>query len=176
MGALAKARRKSEVAELRRRIDGCERAEDRLVDNQRSLSDQEKELVQSQQDWERWVRDQSPLVGRVQEIENELERRNRALLRDRESNLPTYVDQSVGQAPERPSEKNEWRKTVLAIEDYREKYDITDQEKALGKEPRNTEQRLEKERVEQQIEDHNDRRLGRTRDDIGIERGLELTL
>lgn len=98
------------------------------------------------------------------------------MLRDRESNLPTYLDQSVGQVPERPSEKNEWRKTVLAIEDYREKYDITDQKRALGKEPRNTEQRLEKERVEQQIEDHNDRRLGRSRDDdIGIERSLELS-
>lgn len=116
-------------------------------------------------------------MGRVQEIENELERRNRAMLRDRETNLPTYLEQSVGQVPERPSEKNEWRKTVLAIEDYRDKYDITDQKRALGAEPRNAEQRREKEGVDRQIEDHNDRRLGRSREnDVGIERSLELSL
>jgi len=177
LGALAKARRKSEVDELRRRINGCERAEDRLVENLESMKDQEKELVQSQQDWKRWVDQQSPLVGRVQEIENELERRNRALLRDRESNLPTYLAQSVGQAPERPSEKNEWRKAVLAIEDYRDKYDITDQKRALGAEPRNAEQRREKEEVDRQIEDHSDRRLGRSREnDVGLERSLEISL
>ncbi len=175
MGALAKARRKPELHELRRRINGCERAEDRLVENLGSLRDQEKEFVQSQKEWERWARDQSPLVGRLQEIENELERRNRALLRDRESNLPTYLEQSVGQAPERPSEKNEWRKTVLAIEDYRDRYDITDQKRALGSEPRDRDQRWERDRVERMVEETNDRRLGRSREkDAGLELSLEL--
>ena len=173
MGALAKARRKSEAVELRRRINGCERAEDRLVENLESLGHQEKQLVESQKEWERWVRDQSPLVGRVQEIENELERRNRALLRDRESNLPAYLHQSVGPAPERPSEKNEWRRAVLAIEDYREKYDVTDQKRALGDGPRNADQREEKERVERVIDE---RQSGQSREeehDLG--RGLELS-
>ncbi len=175
MGALAKARRKPEVDELRRRISGCERAEDRLVENLGSLRDQEKEFVQSQKEWERWARDQSPLVGRVQEIENELERRNRALLRDRESSLPTYLEQSVGQVPERPSEKNEWRKTVLAIEHYRDKHGVIDERNALGKEPRDREQRWEKEQVERMVEETNDKRLGRSKDeDFGRELSLEL--
>lgn len=110
-----------------------------------------------------------------QEIEIELERRNRALLRDRESNLPTYLAQSVGQAPERPSEKNEWRKTVLAIEDYRDKYNITDQKRALGSEPRDRDQSWERDRVERMVEETNDRRLGRSREkDAGLELSLEL--
>lgn len=177
MGTLAKARRKAEVDELRQRINGCERAGDRLVENLRALRDQEKELVQSQQEWERWVRDQSPVVGRVQEIESELERRNRALLRDRESNVPNYLAQSVGPVPDRPSEKNEWGKTVLAIEDYRERYGITDHENALGGTPRSAEQRLDKEEIERNIDERRERAAGRSRDDdFGIERSLELSL
>jgi hypothetical protein len=114
-------------------------------------------------------------VGRVQEIENELERRNRALLRDREGNLPTYLAQSVGQVPERPSAKSEWRKIVLAIEDYRDKYDITDQKRALGSEPRSHDQRWERDQVERMVEERNDRRLGRSREkDAGLELSLEL--
>lgn len=175
MGALAKARRKSEVDELRRRIDGCEGAEERLVENLGSLRDQEKELAHSKQEWERWVSDQSPMVGRVQEIENELERRNRALLRDRENSLPNYLENSVGNAPERPSERNEWNKAVIAIENYREKYGITDETRALGKQPRDPDQRWERDQVERTVEDTNEKRLGRSRgDDFGRELSLEL--
>lgn len=175
MGALAKARRKGEVESLRRRINGCKRAESNLLDNLRSIGDRENELVESQRDWERWVQEQSPVLGRVQEIENELGRRNRALLRDRESNLPKYLENSIGRVPERPSEKIEWRKAVVAIEGYRQKYDVIDQSRALGREPRNADQRWEKEKVEREIEDHNDRRLGLSREERGLERTLEFS-
>jgi hypothetical protein len=115
-------------------------------------------------------------VARVKEIESELERRNRATLRDRESNLPKYLGNSVGAPPERPSEKHEWRKAVSAIEGYRERYEVTDEKRALGPEPRTSDQRWEREQVERHIEEHNDRRLGRSRDDdVGLERSFELT-
>jgi Ti-type conjugative transfer relaxase TraA len=119
MGAVAKARRKAEVESLRRQIIRSERGENNLTEKLRSLADQENELALSQQQRDRWTREQSPLVARVKEIESELERRNRATLRDRESNLPKYLGNSVGAPPERPSEKHEWRKAVSAIEGYR---------------------------------------------------------
>ncbi len=177
MGTIAKARRKTEVEQLRRRIKDAGRAEERLSDKLVQLADQEKELVRAQKERERWVKEQTPLVERAELIENELAVRNKALLRDRENELPKYLESAVGPIPERPSEKTEWRQSVLAIEDYRDKYGIKDRNRALGGEPRNTKQRLEKEQVERDIEDRNDRRQGRSRDDdLGIERSLELTL
>ncbi|MDP9068419.1 MAG: relaxase domain-containing protein [Actinomycetota bacterium] len=177
MGAVAKARRKAEVERLRRKVNRSRRAQNSLTGKLRLLADQENELVQSQQQWDRWTREQSPLVTRVEEIESELERRNRATLRDRENNLPKYLESWVGAMPERPSEKHEWRKAVSAIEGYRERYGITDEKRALGPEPRNADQRWEKEQVERHIEEHNGRRLGRSHDnDVGLERSLEMSL
>jgi len=52
---------------------------------------------------------------------------------------------------------------------------IKDRNRALGGEPRNTEQRHEKAQIERDIEDRNDRRHDRSRDDDqGIERSLDL--
>ncbi|MCA1703318.1 MAG: hypothetical protein LC808_08670, partial [Actinobacteria bacterium] len=73
-----------------------------------------------------------PKARREDVYESELAHRNKALLRDRENNLPKYLENSVGAIPERPSERTEWRQTVLAIEDYREKYDVKDRNRALG--------------------------------------------
>ncbi len=123
------------------------------------------------------VVDASFLVERAQVIENELANRNKALLRDRENNLPKYLENTLGAIPERPSERTEWRQTVLTIEDYREKYDVKDQNRALGGEPRNAEQRHERNQIERDIDDRNDRGQGCSRDnDVGVERSLELTL
>jgi Ti-type conjugative transfer relaxase TraA len=175
MGALAKARRKAEVDELRRRIASCQRAERRLMESMSSLGSREDDLVQSQRDRDQWLRDQKPHLMRLQVIDDELNRRNRALLRDRENSLPNYLENSVGNAPERPSEKSEWSKAVIAIENYREKYGITDETHALGKQPRDQDQRWERDQVERTVEDTNEKRLGRSReDDFGRELSLEL--
>lgn len=162
MGTIAKARRKGEVDRLRNRITDAGKVEDRLSEQLQKLAEEEKELVRAQKERERWVTQQTPLVERAEQIENE---------------LPKYLESAVGAVPERPSERTEWRQSVLAIEDYREKYGIKDRNRALGGEPRNTEQRHEKEQIERDIEDHNDRRHGRSQDkDHGVERSLELSL
>ena len=58
-----------------------------------------------------------------------------------------------------------------------QKYEIKDRNRALGGEPRNADQRHERERIERHLDDRNDRRHGRSRDnDVGIERSLELSL
>ncbi|MBK5227027.1 MAG: hypothetical protein JJE05_00770 [Actinobacteria bacterium] len=102
-------------------------------------------------------------------------RRDRALLRERENDLPKYLENTVGPVPERPSERKEWRQTVLAIEGYREKHGIRDRSRALGGEPRNAEQRWDREQAERTVEELNDRRRGRSQDrDVGLERSLEL--
>jgi Ti-type conjugative transfer relaxase TraA len=175
MGALAKARRKSEVDQLRRRIDGAESAEVRLTENLGELRDQERRILVQQTERERWLHDNSPEIARVMQIEDELARRSQAVLRDRESHLPAYLESAVGPVPERPSERNDWRKCVAAIENYRDKHGVTDERNALGKEPRDREQRWEKEQVERMVEETNDKRLGRSRDeDFGRELSLEL--
>ncbi|MEA2435260.1 MAG: hypothetical protein QOG54_2717 [Actinomycetota bacterium] len=177
MGALAKARRKVEVDRLRNRIKDAGKVGDRLSRQLRDMANEEKQLIGAQKDREHWVKQQSPLVNRVQQIENELGRRNRAMLRDRESDFPQYLEKTVGAIPERPSEREAWRQTVLRIEDYREKYGVKDRNRALGGEPRNAEQRHEKDQIESDIDEGKNRRNGRSRDkDVGIERGLELTL
>jgi len=177
MGAIAKARRKWEVEQLRNRTKDAGKVEERLSQKLRGMADEEKQLMRAQSEREQWVKQQSSLVERAQVIERELAHRNKALLRDRENDLPKYLENAVGRAPERPSEKTEWRQTVLAIEDYRDKYDVKDRNRALGGEPRNAEQRHEKEQIERGLDDRNDRRHGRSKDDdMGIERSLELTL
>jgi Ti-type conjugative transfer relaxase TraA len=175
MGTLAMARRKTEVDELRQRITSCQRAERRLMESLSSLGNREDDLVQAQRDRTRWLRHRNPDLMRLQAIDDELNRRNRALLRDRENNLPNYLENSVGNAPDRPSEKNEWSKAVIAIENYREKYGITDETRALGKQPRDRDQRWERDQVERTVEGTNEKRLGRSReDDYGRELSLEL--
>jgi hypothetical protein len=177
MGAIAKARRKWEADQLRNRLTDAGKVGDRLSEQLQKLADKEKELVRAQKERERWVTQQTPLVERAEQIENELVLRNRALLRDRENELPKYLESAVGPVPERPSEKNEWRQTVLAIEDYREKYGVKDRNRALGGEPRNTDQRHEKEQLERDIDDRNDRRQNVSRNlDSSVERTLELSL
>lgn len=176
MGAIAKARRKMDVGQLRNRIRDAGKVEERLSYHLRGMADKEKQLIRAQKEREQWVKQQSALVERAQAIENELVQRSRALLRDRENDLPKYLESAVGPVPERPSEKARWRQTVLAIEEYRDKYWIKDRKRALGSEPRNAEQRHEKERIERDIEAHNHRRHGRSREnDVGIERGLEFS-
>lgn len=145
MGAVAKARHKGDVERLRNRIKDAGKVEERLSHQLRDMADEEKQLIRAQKEREQWVKQQSPLVERTQAIESELAHRNRGLLRDRENKLPSYLESTVGPVPERPSEKSEWRKTVLMVEDYREKYDVKDRNRALGGEPRNAEQRQEKE-------------------------------
>jgi Ti-type conjugative transfer relaxase TraA len=175
MGAIAKARRKLDVERLRNRINDVGNVEERLSKKLREMAAKEKQLIEAQMERERWVNEQRPLVERAEVIESELAHRNRALLRDRENDLPKYLESAVGQLPDRPSERAEWRQTVLAIEDYRESYGIKDRYRALGGEPRNTEQRLDKEQVERTVEETNDKRLGRSREsDVGLELSREL--
>jgi hypothetical protein len=108
----------------------------------------------------------------VQEIEDELQRRDRAL-------LPGTGDERA--ALPRGDRRARSRTTVgeirvgkdgLAIETYREKYGIADVKRALGGKSQGIKQRLAKERIEASIEE----RAGRSRDDdLGIERSQELT-
>jgi hypothetical protein len=170
MGAIAKARRRLEVDELRDRITDAGKAEERLSSKLHGMAKEEKELIRAQKDREHWMADHVPLADRSQQIESELSHRDRALLCDRENDLPKYLESAVGEVPERPSEKLEWRKTVLMVEQYREKYEIKDQNRIFGREPRGLAQRLEKERVERTLEERNERRLGLSREDgVGME-------
>jgi len=107
MGAIARARRKWDVERLRNRIKDAGKVEERLSQQLRDMADEEKQFIRAQKDREQWVKQQSPLVDRAQVIENELAHRNKALLRDRENNLPKYLENTVGAIPERPSKRKE---------------------------------------------------------------------
>ena len=175
MGPLARTRNRAEVKRLEQRIEGSQRDEKRLVERLKRARDEKQEATREQEKRQRWVEDRAPLVGRALQIENELGRRDRARLRECESELPAYLQQVVGELPERPSEKKEWRQAVLAIEAYREKFDIRDPKRALGGEARNPEQRWEQEQVKATVEETNDRRLGRSRETgDGLELSREL--
>ncbi|MCA1697071.1 MAG: ATP-binding domain-containing protein, partial [Actinobacteria bacterium] len=175
MGAIAKTRRKWDVQRLQNRIKDAGKVEERLSLKLREMADEEKQLTRMQKEREQWVKQQSPLVERAQVIETELAHRERALLRDRESHLPKYLESAVGPVPERPSEKSEWRKTVLMVEDYREKYEVKDRNRALGGEPRNREQRDDKQVLERDLLERSSQSRSRSTDrGLGIERSLEI--
>jgi hypothetical protein len=175
MGAITKTRRRMDVERLRNRINDASKVEERLSKKLREIAEEEKQLIKAQKERERWVNEQRPLVERAEVVERELAYRSRALLRERENDLPKYLECSLGQPPDRPSERAEWRESVLAIEDYRESYGIKDRNHALGGEPRNAEQRLDRERVERTIEEANNNRLGRSREsEVGLELSREL--
>ncbi|MPZ69908.1 MAG: relaxase domain-containing protein [Actinobacteria bacterium] len=175
MTPLARARNRSEVKTREERIEDAGRAEKRLKETIRELRSQEQEVIQAQKKRERWVEERAPLIGRALQVENESARRDKALLRERESELPKYLENTVGPVPERPSERKDWCKAALAIEGYREKYGIEDRNKPFGRAPRNTDQRLDREQAERTVEEINDRRLDRSQDrDVGLERSLEI--
>lgn len=73
--------------------------EERLTERLRQLSNEEREFAQAQKDRERWMKQRSPLVERAQLIEAEFGRQNKALLRDRENDLPKYLENAVGRGP-----------------------------------------------------------------------------
>ncbi len=176
MSALHRARNRQEVKRLEQRIEGAQRAGQRLSDSLKQLRTEQHESIKAQEVRQSWVEERAPLVERWLHIENELGRRDMALLRERGNELPKYLENAVGPAPARPSERKEWGQAVLTIESYREKYGIKDRNKALGGEPRNTDQRLDRQQAERTVEEVNDRRLGRTRErDAGLERSLELS-
>jgi hypothetical protein len=47
--------------------------------------------------------------------------------------MPTYLRDVVGERPGKPSERAAWQEAVRAIESYRSRWGITDQESALGR-------------------------------------------
>jgi uncharacterized protein YoxC len=174
MSAIAKARRRLDVHELRNSITDAGKAEERLSRKLREMANEEKQLIQAQKDRERWMADHVPFAERAQQIERELRRGDRAMLCDRENHLPKYLESVVGAVPERPSEKSQWRETVFMVEDYREKYQIKDRNRALGGEPRDAEQRRQKEQIEMRVEETNERSAGRSRDSDVQELSIEL--
>jgi hypothetical protein len=69
-----------------------------------------------------------------------------------EQERPGYVLEALGPVPESTRGRRAWRQAAAQIEDYRRTYQITDPDRALGPEPRDSAQRADRQRVRTAID------------------------
>lgn len=174
MSRLTRARRRDEVQQLQRRIASADTAEKNLQEKLPELGAEQRQLETERKNRERWLADRAPDIRRLDRIESELSRREAAVMRGVEVDVPRYIENELGPRPESRQTRNAWRQGVLVIERYRDEHGIKDPKRALGKEK--DDDSLSRVIAEEKIRDAKEAQRGRSADrDFGIERRLELT-
>lgn len=156
-------------AEVQRTIADAQAQISTLEEKRASQAPREKDVNRQMAAERAWVAKNRDALDELQLVSREIERRTAAAVREYEVDLPTYLLPAIGALPESPLARTYWRKSAVAIEAYRQKYDVVDEHRALGERPRELEQlreyhALEKVIVAQsrQISSAPSRVLGRT--------------
>lgn len=175
MGAIARWRNRASVIELERRIEDVAGLEARLVDTRDRLVDQQNGLDLNAKQREEWIVEHGPDIRRRFALERELWWREHHEAIAAEVAMPNYLSYAVGPRPERPSERAAWRQAVRAIESYRARWGVRDEESALGNAtPHTTAQTQEQEAARDKITELRNKDRSKEREVEGIERALEL--
>lgn len=103
-----------------------------LRDRREALVDRQRQLVQAAADRESWFVEHAPSVRRLDVLGRELWWREQQRAIAAEVAMPQYLLAAVGERPEKPSERAAWRESVRAVESYRERWGVTDEQRALG--------------------------------------------
>jgi hypothetical protein len=109
--------------------------------------DRERELRQHQQRREGWVEANAHLGPQYRQVVRALAWQRRATGLAIETDRPSYVLEALGPVPESTRGRRAWRQAAAEIEQYRQTYQITDPEQALGSEPHDPEQRADRQRA-----------------------------
>jgi hypothetical protein len=114
--------------------------------------DRERELRQHQQRRQGWLEANAQLGPQYRQVMRTLAWQRRATGIAVEADRPDYVLEALGPAPESTRGRRAWRHAAAEIEQYRQAYQITDPDRALGPEPRDPGQRADRERARRAIE------------------------
>jgi hypothetical protein len=114
--------------------------------------DRERELRQHQQRRHGWLEANAHLGPQYRQVLRTLAWQRRATGMAVEQERPGYVLEALGPVPESTRGRRAWRQAAAQIEDYRRTYQITDPDRALGPEPRDSAQRADRQRVRTAID------------------------
>jgi hypothetical protein len=109
--------------------------------------DQERELRQHQQRRDGWLEANAHLGPQYRQVVRALAWRRRATGLAVEADRPGYVLEALGPVPDSMRGRRAWRRAAAQIEQYRRSYQITDPDRALGPEPHDLSQRIERQRA-----------------------------
>jgi hypothetical protein len=114
--------------------------------------DRERELRQHQQRRDGWLETNARLGPQYRQVMRTLAWQRRATGVAIEGDRPGYVLEALGPVPASTRGKRAWRQAAAEIEQYRRSYQITDPDRALGREPVAPTQRVDRQRVRTAIE------------------------
>jgi hypothetical protein len=114
--------------------------------------DWERELRQYQQRRDGWLEANAHLGPQYQQVIRALAWQRRATGVAVEADRPGYVLEALGPVPASTRGRRAWRQAAADIEHYRRTYKITDPERALGAEPADRAQRVDRQRARTAIE------------------------
>jgi hypothetical protein len=128
--------------------------------------DRERELRQHQQRRDGWLEANAQLGPQYRQVVRALAWQRRATGLAIEQDRPGYVLELLGPVPESTRGRRAWRHAAAEIEQYRRTYHITDSDRALGPEPYDPAQRIDRQRARTAIErvQANQRAADRTHD------------
>jgi conjugative relaxase-like TrwC/TraI family protein len=114
--------------------------------------DEERELRQHQQRRDGWLEANAHLGPQYRQVVRTLAWQRRATGLAIEQERPGYVLEALGPVPESTRGRRAWRQAAAAIEEYRHTYGITDPVRALGPEPADRAQRVDRQRARMAID------------------------
>jgi hypothetical protein len=127
--------RRRELAEARDRLVLAESAAQLAQRQANRAADREREARRAQQQHLAWRERHAPLLGADQARARELAWRGRVGTRAAELERPGWL-RELGEPPATVKGQRAWQQAIARIEQYRERYAITDSDRALGPEPR----------------------------------------
>lgn len=167
-------RRSPATARLERRIWDADDLLARMDDEKNELQELETALRLQVREREDWLIDHAPAVGRRFALERELWWREHQSALAAEVAMPNYLLDAVGEKPKTPSERGAWSQAVDAVETYRQRWGIDDQQSALGEEPKTAAQKRDRADVESRLSPERESGTTREREAPSVERSLEL--
>lgn len=163
--------------EHRKALEALRQAE-RREQRARQLTDRaslaEAELRQHEQHRLAFEELHAPDRAEVERVAMELAWRQRAAARAVEVLRPSYLTDMLGACPTFGRARRRWHRAAALIEDYREKYGITDPEQALGEEQGDFLQRMERREAQAAAERAQEREQTREQE-LALERTRECT-
>jgi len=114
-----------EIAQASHAHDAATRDVDRLAAELRGLRDQQGRL-------EAWAAAHSDDLARLGTFTHELADRERHDLDRLVAEQPAWLLSALGERPERPAARLAWRAMARDLRDYRQRYGVTDPDRALG--------------------------------------------
>lgn len=153
MSILERRRDRQSVRDLQGRVDDAEDGASAATAALKELEQRELESARTQARRDEWLLENAPSVRRLDALGRELWWREQQQALAAEVAMPQYLVGAVGERPRKPSERAAWHESVKAIESYRERWGVTDQDHPLGDRSDADEQEIDREGVERQLED-----------------------